>query len=285
MTLSSSPITQSCLMLTCFGETWFNILIDTLMMASLANTFSVSIPPLKEFKGSVFDLYTLNLIDKHRFVTGEDKQEGDSERYTVGTRGEGKLPRYDAWGYGYEFAYQFGDKASDKIKAYAYHGDINYTFKNCFAQPVVKIEYNYASGDDNPNDGDSETFIPLFQSTHEPYGIIDFFRWQNVKRLCCILDFMPLKDRIKCSLEYHRFYLAETEDAWYNSSGKKIRKGTSADVSDYVGDEVDLVMKYKVLSFLELEGGYAHFFCGDYVKDTGSSDDADWFYFQTAITF
>ena len=239
----------------------------------------------KGIQGSVFDLYTLNLIDKHRFVTGEDKQEGDSERYTVGTRGEGKLPRYDAWGYGYEFAYQFGDKASDNIKAYAWHGDVNYTFKNCFAQPVVKIEYNYASGDDNPKDGDSETFIPLFQSTHEPYGIIDFFRWQNVKEIACSLDFTPLKDRIKGSLQYHRFYLDETEDAWYNSAGKKIRKGTSADVSNYVGDEADFYLKYKVLSFLELEGGYAHFFSGKFVKDTGSSDDADWFYFQTVITF
>jgi len=58
----------------------------------------------KGIKGSVFDLYALNLIDKHREVTGEDKQEGDSERVTLGTRGEGKLPQYDALGYGYEFA-------------------------------------------------------------------------------------------------------------------------------------------------------------------------------------
>jgi len=241
----------------------------------------------KGIQGSVFDLYVLNLVDKHRLVAGEDKQEGDSERYTVGTRGEGKLPRYDAWGYGYEVAYQFGDKASDKIKAYAYHGDINYTFKNCFMQPVVKIEYNYASGDDNPKDGDSETFIPLFQSTHEPYGIIDFFRWQNMKEVAFCLDFTPRKDRIKASLQYHRFYLDETEDVWYNSSGKPMakRKGTSADVSNYVGDEVDVVMQYKLFSFLDLEGGYAHFFCGDYVKETGSADNADWFYLQSVIRF
>ena len=44
-------------------------------------------------------------------------------------------------------------------------------------------------------------------------------------------------------------------------------------------------MSRKVLSFLELEGGYAHFFCGKYVKETGSADDADWFYLQTLITF
>ena len=239
----------------------------------------------KGIQGSVFDLYTLNLIDKHRLVAGEDKQEEDSERYTVGTRGEGNLPCYDAWRYGYEFAYQFGDKASDKIKAYAYHVDLNYSFKKLLAQPVIKIEYNFASGDSDPKDGKAETFNPLFPTAHETYGIIDLFRWQNVKEIAFLLEFTPLKDRIKGYLQYHRFYLDETEDAWYNARGKAIRKGMLADVSNYVGDEVDFYLKYKVLSFLELEGGYAHFFCGDFVKDTGSSDDTDWFYFQTSISF
>ena len=239
----------------------------------------------KGIQGSRFDLYTLNLIDKHRLVTGEDKHEGDSERYTVGTRGEGKLPRYDAWGYGYEFAYQCGDKASDKIKAYAYHVDLNYSFTKFLAQPMIKIEYNFATGDNDPKDGKAETFNPLFPTAHEPYGIIDLFRWANMKEVALSLEFSPLKDRIKGYLQYHRFYLDETEDAWYNARGKKVKNGTFADVSDFVGEEADFYLKYKVLSFLELQCGYAHFFCGDYVEDTGSSDDADWFYLQTSISF
>jgi hypothetical protein len=44
-------------------------------------------------------------------------------------------------------------------------------------------------------------------------------------------------------------------------------------------------MNYKLFSFLILEGGYAHFFSGKFVKDTGSADDADWFYLQTLIAF
>jgi hypothetical protein len=153
-------------------------------------------------------------------------------------------------------------------------------------QPTFKIEYNFASGDKNPKDGVSNTFIPLFQTTHEPYGLIDFFRWENVKEFAVSMDFVPMKDRIKGSLQYHRYYLDDTSDAWYNSSGVKIRQAKAGQyVSDYVGDEVDLCLKYKLFSFLNLEGGYAHFFCGKYVKDTGSADDADWFYCQTVVTF
>jgi hypothetical protein len=35
---------------------------------------------------------------------------------------------------------------------------------------------------------------------------------------------------------------------------------------------------------IALEGGYSHFFLGDYVRDTGSGDDdPDFFYLQTKL--
>ena len=238
----------------------------------------------KGLPGNVFDFYSLNLVDKRHHVAAEDGTLNDLERYTVGHRGEGKFKK-TSLGYGYEFAYQFGEKSSDHITAYAYHLDVNYTFKKCRLQPKITLEYNYATGDENPNDGDSETFVPLFQTVHGPYGIMDFFRWQNVKHWGFWFDFIPVKNKVKCSLQYHWFYLDEVRDAWYNTKGKVVRRDTTGRASDHVGNEVDLVVKYTVNKFLTFEGGYAHFFADNYVEDTGSADDADWFYLQTAITF
>ena len=250
----------------------------------------------KGIPGNVFDLYSINLNDEHDETKSQTDSElyGDIKRYTIGTRGEGKIPSTN-FGYGYEIAYQLGDrdavtgvtKKSQDIRAFAVHGDVNYAFKDIFFQPVIKFEYNFASGDGDPTDGTSKTFDPLYQNTHGPYGLIDFFRWQNMEEFALFLDFTPIKDRMKGSLEYHWFNMPETNDAWYGSGGSKIRydKNKSKYASDYVGTEVDLLFNYKVSSFLNIEGGYAHFFCGDYVKDTGSSKDADWFYLQTAITF
>jgi hypothetical protein len=239
----------------------------------------------KGIKDNLFDIYCLNLIDKSHLVSSEEKILNPSERYTLGTRGEGKVLS-TALGYGYEFAYQFGKKSSDDIRAYAFHLDLNYALKQIITQPTFKIEYNFATGDKTPKDGTSNTFSPLFQSTHDPYGLIDFFRWQNVKEFAAFMDFVPIKNRINGSLQYHRYYLDDTTDAWYNAAGIKVRQAKAGQhVSDYVGDEVDLRMNYKLFSFLTLEGGYAHFFCGKFVKDTGSSDDADWFYLQTVVTF
>lgn len=237
----------------------------------------------KRVPGQVFDLYALSLVDNKHEVRAEDGTRGDNRRYTLGTRGEGKIPP-SGLGYGYEFAFQCGEKASDDIRAYAYHLNVNYLFKNIRFQPAVRLEYEYASGDDDPNDGDSETFDPLFPSTHDPLGTIDFFGWQNVRHLGLIFD-VTLFPTIKTSLQYHRFYLADSDDSWYNSSKKSLRRDRTGTADDYVGDELDFVLKYDLNKYLSLETGYAHFFAGEYVEDTGSSDDADWCYLQMTVNF
>jgi hypothetical protein len=142
----------------------------------------------KGIKDNLFDIYCLNLIDKSHLVKSEEGILNPAERYTLGTRGEGKVLATPL-GYGYEFAYQFGKKSSDDIRAYAFHLDLNYTLKQIILQPTFKIEYNFATGDKKPKDGTSNTFSPLFQTTHEPYGLIDFFRWQNVKEFCFLHGF------------------------------------------------------------------------------------------------
>jgi len=245
----------------------------------------------KKIPNQVFDLYWLALYDNRHEVSGEigGQQPEDLERYTVGTRGEGKIPGIANLGYGYEVAYQYGDNGPDDISAYGWHADLNYTFSTLRYKPKVTLDCNVASGDDDPTDGDAETFNPLFQTTHDPYGIIDFFRWQNVNHYGLICD-LALHPKVKTSIQYHRFYLDEKEDAWYNSSGRKIRQDKNGNSDDYVGDELDWFVRYQVLSYLCFETGYAHFFAGDFVEDTddltGKGDsDSDWFYAQAVFTF
>ena len=76
------------------------------------------------------------------------------------------------------------------------------------------------------------------------------------------------------------FWLESNKDSWYDSSGKKLRTDTTGNADFYVGQEASLLVKYDLNDNLKLEMGYAHFFSGPYVKDTGSNDDADWVYFQ-----
>jgi hypothetical protein len=52
-----------------------------------------------------------------------------------------------------------------------------------------------------------------------------------------------------------------------------------------VGAEIDLVATYQPVKFLTFLAGYSHFFAGDYLADTGPSEDADFGYAQAPLSF
>ena len=55
--------------------------------------------------------------------------------------------------------------------------------------------------------------------------------------------------------------------------------------SNFAGHELDLTVKWKATEHLTVEVGYSHFFAGQYLSDTGASDDADFAYVQAGVTF
>ena len=88
--------------------------------------------------------------------------------------------------------------------------------------------------------------------------------------------------------EYHAFWLETTEDVWYRANGlTAVRPLTPAarDAGNYAGSEVDLTVTWNVNKHFQVEGGYSHFFAGDYLAATGPSDDADFGYVQAKLTF
>jgi hypothetical protein len=90
------------------------------------------------------------------------------------------------------------------------------------------------------------------------------------------------------NLDYHAFFAASTDDVWYRANGlTAVRPLTPASRSadPYKGSEVDLVGTWKVSKNLQFQAGYAHFFAGNYLADTGASDDADFGYLQATINF
>lgn len=203
------------------------------------------------------------------------------ERYTSGVRV--RVPSIQGVACELEVPYQFGKAKSSVLSAYAVHFDASRTF-DIAAKPRIELAYNYASGDNKIGDGRNNTFIPLYQSTHDPYGIMDFFRWENMREAALEVSLNPF-EKYQLIMRTNFFWLASNKDSWYNSSGTKLRTDTTGDVSSYVGQELSLVMKYDINKNIKLDCGYAHFFTGSYVKDTGASDDADWAYIQFLIKY
>ena len=66
------------------------------------------------------------------------------------------------------------------------------------------------------------------------------------------------------------------------------QKGRASDAivgSPFAGTEVDTLLTYTVSKNCILTAGYSHFFAGDYLDDTGSGDDADFFYLMSGLKF
>ena len=200
-------------------------------------------------------------------------------RRTIGLRGQATLPGSVVCDL--EIPYQFGKSARKKVSARAFHLDLSREFKRAWS-PRLAAAYNYASGDKKAADSVNNTFVPLFQAPHDPYGLMDFFRWQNMKEAALELSVKPAK-ALKLTAGTSYFWLAQNRDSWYDSSGKKLRTNAAGTAGAYVGREASLVAKYDLGGGSALDGGYAHFFTGSYVKDTGSHDDADWLYFQLTV--
>ncbi|MCF8143000.1 MAG: alginate export family protein [Deltaproteobacteria bacterium] len=197
---------------------------------------------------------------------------------TVGFYGKGKWNRFD---YASTFAYQFGDYGKDNINAFGLNAEVGYTPID-FWTPRFAVSLSYASGDKDPNDGTYGTFDGVFGAIDMYYGRMNLFSWMNLMDIQVGVSVKPV-EKMKISLDYHNFSLAQKKDAWYYCTGKKMRwDPTGASGSD-LGNEIDLVWQYQIHPRIGLMAGCAAFFPGDFVEATGSDDNAYWAFGQIMI--
>jgi hypothetical protein len=205
---------------------------------------------------------------------------GPEDRYTIGGRALGVLQNFD---YEIESAYQFGQVGAGDVSAWMIATEGGYTFKACPLQPRFWLGFDYASGD-SATGGDVGTFNQLFPLGHAYFGYMDFVGRQNIIDIHPGASIKCASDKMTVKAEGHFFWLADSADALYNAGGGVVRRGMPG-ASDQVGSEVDFVANYKFNRHLDIEAGYCHFFPGDFISQTGPSDQSDFVYFQTQIYF
>jgi hypothetical protein len=217
--------------------------------------------------------------------------------YTAGGRIESLTNTAPDWDYNIEGAYQFGrfkntlTSPSERQDAFATHVAAGYTWVDSALQPRIGIEYNFASGDDDPNDRVHRTFDNLFPSNHRPYGLMDFVSWQNIHDVSLTTLIHPFRN-LSITNEVHGFWLADTHDFFNNASGiarKTGGYGIQRSAGQFVGTEYDFLANYNVGTFANIQLGYGHFFVGEYLKNSlgpvGGTKDANWVYAQLILTF
>lgn len=224
------------------------------------------------------DVYWLGLNKEAATFNGTS---GRGNRQTVGARVGGKIPD-TAFDYDFESAFQFGEIGADNIGAYMVASQFGYTFTDVRTTPRVYLGFDYASGDDTAG-GKVGTFSHLFPLGHAYMGFIDTVARQNIVDLNPGVAFKPFK-KLSAAVAWHKFWRADTDDALYNAGTKVVRAGAAGTSSD-VGSELDLTLKYKFDRHTVLVVGFNHFFAGDFIRESGSSQGVNFGYLTLQYTF
>ncbi|MBM4142659.1 MAG: hypothetical protein FJ225_03565 [Lentisphaerae bacterium] len=243
-------------------------------------------------KDVLVDAYAVS--KRRQSAAGPDREV--RERHTAGTRLN--LKPLAGLTLEAEAAWQFGRDAGLDVGAYAVALWAQKAFETVL-DPAVRAEFNLASGDSDPTDKRSETFEPPYQTTHGPYGIIDFLRWQNMREiaLACVLH--PT-GKLTVQPEAHAYWLDSTSDAWYHGSGAKLwppppeqgdgpegaeaAAAPRAAAGSHVGSELSLILTQKLTGNVTAEAGYSAFVPGAVANEISDRDVVHFGYVQVVLS-
>jgi len=182
---------------------------------------------------------------------------------TTGVRMVGKVsPLTD---YNIEMALQRGSLATDDILAWAGHWLVGRTMTRASKTYRAFGEYNYASGDETPGDGQRGTFDQLYPTPHDKYGLADQVGWKNIHHVRTGVEIRP-QPRLTIGGSYHSFWLASAKDALYSAGGAVLARIPTGAPDRHVGQELDIQATFTPSVRMQLHGGYSHIFPGAFLK-------------------
>ncbi|MBW2289670.1 MAG: alginate export family protein [Deltaproteobacteria bacterium] len=212
--------------------------------------------------------------------------------YTPGWRILRK-PAPGRFDYQYEGAIQIGKSrwtplSSRDLDHFAHfqHVEAGYTFDVPWS-PRVALQYDYASGDEDPDDDDNQRFTTLFGARRfdfGPTGIYGPFARANLNTSGIRVQLKP-HPRVTSFLAYRAYWLASKTDAW-TTTGVRDPTGNSG---SFIGSQIELRVRFQPLpGNLRLEAGYAHLFAGRFIKDAPNAThrgDSNYVYTQATLNF
>ncbi|MBF0644593.1 alginate export family protein [Desulfuromonas acetoxidans] len=184
---------------------------------------------------------------------------------------------------------QWGHFGEDDLRAWGAHFGLGHCFKHVPWQPTIKVDYCYASGDRDPDDGTRQTFLGVFGARDSMYGRINLFSWSNLHEVQATVMAKPRK-HLKLTMELHRFWLAAKQDGWSLSS--KTYRDKTGKSGSHVGDELDLIVQWQLPALRPVKGekisiraGYSRFWPGEFAKNVADNVAADWVFAQIQYSY
>lgn len=221
------------------------------------------------------------------FLFGLDEEDANNfatknrELYTFGARFWRK-PVFSHFDYQLETVYQLGESSVSNTStkkldhwAHFHHAEFAYSF-NALWSPRLIAQFDYASGDDNPNDGQNNRFDTLYGARRFDFGptsTYGAFARTNLLSPALRLNLKPLKT-VQTLFALRGHWRASTADSWVPAG----INGQDA----YIGTQIEARFRWQpIAKSLQLEAGVAHLFAGDLIDQSGNGDTT---YAYTQIT-
>ncbi|MEW6774782.1 MAG: alginate export family protein [Bdellovibrionota bacterium] len=205
-----------------------------------------------------FDYYTFVYWDGDGTTQTSPADDADLVIAAFGLRNK-NIPK-EGFGYDLEAVYQAGENDAAKIRAFAVHSALAYTFESDLS-PQLLAEYNVASGEKDPaTQGDEDNqFQNLFPTNHGKYGHIDFVSWSNLHHVKGAFSIVPTEG-LSLAAEYHEFFAYEPSGAI--GVAPSAITAAPARTERHFGREVDFVWKWRWRPEVLFLGGYSLFLPG-----------------------
>lgn len=169
-------------------------------------------------------------------------------------------------------------------QAFFTHLELGYTF-DAPAQPRVVIEYDYASGDRNPDDHHNGRFDTLFGARrfdYGPTGLYGLFARSNLQSPGLRVQLLP-HARLDAFIGYRALWLAAARDAWTTTGVRDASGGAGR----FLGHQLEAQVRFIAWpGNLTLEAGFAHTALGAFAHDAPNGlakGDPSYAYLQSTV--
>lgn len=171
--------------------------------------------------------------------------------------------------------------------AYFGHVALGYTFDLPW-QPRFLLQYDYASGDKDPTDGNNGRYDTLFGARRfefGPTGIWGAFARSNINTPGIRLEIKP-GPTFDAYIAHRAYWLAENRDQWVGS-GISDPSGRSG---SFIGQQTEIRIRWNAIpDLVKFESGWAHLYKGDFAKNAPGAptnqSDSNYFYAATTLAF
>jgi hypothetical protein len=229
-------------------------------------------------EGGLVEGYVLSFANSIE-AAGETGELDSTAVHALGGRVKDTIGRLD---FTVEAAVETGHVNGDDLTAWAGAATAGLTWGDTIVLRTF-AGFDFATGDEDPTDGDQGEFFNFFPTNHLHYGYADYEGWRNIESPYAGASVK--KGRQFAQAKIHHFMLEEKAGPWKSAGGAVLGFDPDGGSGANVGDEVDLTYRYTWLEKTSLEAGLSRFKPGRFARRTRGEDPSHWGYLMLTMGF